>query len=436
MTAAVLLISINGGMDRMNIRKNKIIIELLNTLYDSLLIYTIIIALLFSIGESAYAIPSTVLLIVPLMSYYLEQHSKHISLFLLCHITAAFILYILPKQLTVKIIYVMFTVIVMIYHLYRRVKRKSSEQKIMSVVYLTVPTALQFYADWKAYSQLSRMIQIITLLCVIIYFTALYLFNFTEFFSIDMVNTNINLHRIKRINHRIITGFICIISVIMTCAFSVPASKLLPALKSMIIFLVRILLSWIRPSDYEEKIETVEENTPNMEQFIPIEPSEPNHIWLIIQEILFILCVVVIILAFAALIIYGLYQLYKHFHTADANETDKREFISPFYKENRVKKLRKIHKTKLPHIFPDNNDKIRRCFYHLIISKYKDKVPANLTAEELLNLPVQSIGLLLSDGTDKFDPVLLKLYHKARYSHEMCSKEEVNMMKEIVRRMK
>ena len=136
------------------------------------------------------------------------------------------------------------------------------------------------------------------------------------------------------------------------------------------------------------------------------------------------------------MIIYGLYQLYKNFHSAKTDETEIKEFISPFHKENRVKIMRNIYKARLPHIFPNNNEKIRRYFYQLIIKKCKDKVPPNLTAEELLNLPVQTTGLLSSAEPEKIDPILLELYHKARYSNGMCSKEEVNLVRRIVKEKK
>jgi len=222
----------------------------------------------------------------------------------------------------------------------------------------------------------------------------------------------------------------------MTGAFYFHPYKLLSALKSFVVLLLRTLFSWIKPSDDEGMMQTVKESPPDIDHALQIEPTEPSPIWLIIQEIIIKLCVIAVIIAFLASLIYGLYQLYKHFHAAKADEIEKKEFISPFYKDNRVKKIRKIHKAKLSHIFPNNNDKIRRYFYHVIINKYKDKVPDNLTAEELLNLPVRTNALLSSESTQKPDPMLLELYHKARYSDEMCSKEEVNMAKGIVKRMK
>lgn len=418
----------------MNLKRNKTIIDLLNTVNGSLVIYAIILTLLFSIGETEYVLSSAFLLIIPVLSYFLEQHAKHIFTFALCHILIGIVFYILPEHLVVKIIYVIFTIIVMLYHFYRRIKREALVQNVKSYAYLIILIAIQFYANLKAYSQLSLMIQIITLLYANIYFTTVYLFNFTHFFA-NVVNTSANFHRIRRVNHSLIIGFLGIITAAMIGAFSVPTTGLLSDLKSIIVFILRMLFSWVKASDNNVEKEAVEESTEIIGQIQPIEAAEPNSsAWLFIEKILFKLCVVVVILAFAALIIYGLYKLYIYFHAAKEDETDKKEFVSPFYKEKGVKKARKNNKTKLPHIFLNNNEKIRRYFYHLIIHKYKDKVPANLTAAELLNLPVQTIGSLLPEGTDKFDPVLLKLYHKARYSNEMCSKEEVNIVKGIARK--
>jgi len=420
----------------MNTRKYKTILALLNTVYGSLVIYTIIITYLFFIGESEYALPSAFLLIIPVLSYYLEQHAKHLFTFILGHTIPAIILYTLPKQPIIKIIYVLFTVTVMLYHLYRRVKQKPLMQNIRSYTYLLVLIIMQLYANWKEYSQLSRMIQIITLLCAVIYFTLIYLYNFTDFFANHVENTNINFHQIKRINNRFIIVFISVTTAIMIGAFSVPAGKILSVLKTIFTFLIRILFFWVKKSDDKMEIEDIKKSTPNMGQIIQADQAEANHVWLFIQEILIYLCVTVIILASTALVIYGLYQLYKYFHSTKADETEKKEFISPFHKETRIKKIRKINKARLPHIFPNNNEKIRRYFYQLIIKKCKDKVPSNLTAEELLNLPVQTIGLLSSAEPEKNDPILLELYHKARYSNEMCSKEEVNIAKGIIRGMK
>jgi len=345
-------------MDWMNIKKYKTMIDILNIVNGSLISYTIIITLLFTIGESEYTLPSVLLLILPILSYYLEKRSKHIFTFIICHIITGFIFYSLPKHQIVKIIFIVYAIIVMIYHLYRRIKLKSLMQKNISYGYILVLIAMQLYANWKADSQLSRMIQIITLLFSIIYFITVYLFNFTVFFTNHVENASINFKRVKRINHSLITGFIIIITLIMTGAFSVPIDKLLYTLKSTIIFLLRKIFSRIEPAE-SEIIEPVEVITPNMDQILPIEQTEPNPIWLLVEKILFKLCIVVIILAFASLIIYGLYQLYKLFHSNQTDETEKKEFISPFYKENSVKRIKKTNKITFPHFFHNNNDKIR-----------------------------------------------------------------------------
>lgn len=416
----------------MNTKKYKTIVELLNTLYGSLVAYTIIITLLFIFGKAEYALPSVCLLIIPVISYFLEQHAKHLIIYILGHAITGIIFYSLPKQFIVKLIYVLFTLIVMAYHLSRRVKKETLTLKIRSYAYLLVMILFQLYANWREYYQLSLMIKIITLLCAVIYFTGIYLYNFTDFFVNHIENTSINLSRIKRINNSFIAGFITVATVIMIGAFFVPAGKFIAALKAIFTFIVRILFFWVNPADNETEIEYFEEN-PYMEYILPTEPAQPNPVWLLIQEILINLLIIAIILALAAMIIYGLYQLYKNFQSAKTDETEKKEFISPFQKENRVKKIRKVQKARLPHIFANNNEKIRRYFYQVIINKCKDKVPSNLTAEELLNLPAQTNGLLSSVSTEKIDPMLLELYHKARYSNESCSKEEVNIAKRIVR---
>lgn len=417
----------------MNTKKYKTVTALLNTVYGSLITYTMIITFLFYIEKSEYALPSALLLIIPVLSYYLEQHTRHIFTFILGHTIIGIIFFTLPKHPVIKIVYVTFTVIVMVYHLYRRVKNKTLMQNIRSYLYMLIPILMQLYANWKEYYQLSRMLQIITLISAVIYFTAVYLFNYTDFFTNHVENTNINMNRVKRINHRIIAGFICVTTAIMIGAFSVPTEKLLSVLKSIVTFLLRILFFWVKKSDNEIKIEYIQD-IPNMEQILPAEQAKSHPVWLLIQKILINILVAAIIIAAAALIIYGLYQIYKYFHSAKSDESEKKEFISPFHKENRVKKMKKVRKTRLPLFFTNNNDKIRRYFYHLITNKCNDKVPANLTAEELLKLPAQTNGLLASAEAEEINPILLELYHKARYSNEMCSKEEVNVVKGIVRR--
>lgn len=220
----------------MNTKKYKTIVELLNTVYGSLIIYTFIITFLFYIDESEYALPSVFLLIIPVLSYYWEQHAKHLFTFILGHTIAGIILYALPKHPIVKIIYVLFTIIVMVYHLYRRVKNKTLMQNIRSYAYLLALIIMQLYANWREYYQLSRMIQFITLICAVIYFTALYLYNYTDFFTNHVESSIINLHRIKRINHGLIAGFISVTTAIMIGAFSVPAGKFLSVLKSIFTF--------------------------------------------------------------------------------------------------------------------------------------------------------------------------------------------------------
>lgn len=416
----------------MNARNYQTITELLKTVNASLVTYALIVTMLFTIGISQYVLLSMLLLFIPVISRYLEHHAKDMITFLLCHIILGLVLFLLPQDLVVKIIYVMYIVIIMIYHLYRRIKSKSMDQGNTFYLYLFLLIIMQIYANWREYSQLSRIIQMISLLFIILYFVNVYLSNFTYFFASEAVDINVNIQQIKRCNHTLVFVFMSFISFIMIGTFSIPSNKILSILKSIVIYLLRLFFSLFKESPHVEEVAPPEERAPILEGLVPSETTETNPIWLLIQDILLKACFVIIILVIVSLIIYGVYQLYKHFHTAKRDKTEKKEFISPFFKESKVKNIRMIQKAKL-HLFLSNSEKIRRYFYQEIKKKYKDKVPNNLTADELLKLPVQSISLLLSEDPDKLNPQILILYHKARYSNGLCSKEEVNQMKGMIK---
>lgn len=416
----------------MNISRNRTIIGLLNTVNVSLAIYSVIITLLFFIGKSEYALFSALILIIPVLSYFLKQLTKYLFSFLLGHVALLYVSLTLPEDIIVKIIFVLFTIIVLLFHLSRRVSSEDVVRDSIPFAHLLVPIVMQIAANDNGFTQLSQMIRIITLISVVMYLITLYLFNFTNFFSLDLEKTNVNLKRLKQINNSLVMMFIVIITAIMTGAFSVPSSKIGAVIKSILLFIPRLLARWLQSKINEEvpKEPSIGDSLPDKSLYLATQETyTPSPI----MEVLLQFLTVILILAIIVFAIYGLYQLYNHFIVTKNDDTETKEFISPFFKENKTRKIALKKKVNLPHIFLNNNEKIRRYFSQLVIKNFNGKVPTNLTAEELLNVPVQKIIKLLSNEPYKIDPKLLELYHKARYSKQMCSKEEVNIVKNIVK---
>lgn len=410
-------------------------INVLNTMSRTLVHYSIILILLQIIGQSQYSLPSSCVLIIPFLSYYMEEKSKHILSYFVSHILIACLYYYIADNNTLKILYVSYTLLLMVYHFYRRLKKDSIPLENISLLWPGILIIIYLYAYWKNYDLLTNRLQVIALMFTIIYLINMYLLNFTDFMNNERIQEHVNIGQVKRMNHTLIIILITTISILVASSYMIPSHYILTTLLSIVLYLLRVFFSFFRNKNTEDGAQDIEPSNTPVADFSSLgEPSKANPIWLIIQELVLALFYVAIVVGIIALLVYVIYQVYKQFHQRREDSVDKKEFISPFYKKDSIP--RNNRQGKIPvHIFANNNEKIRRYFYREVKKKYKDKVPYYRTADELLRLSNEESHKLLTEENLDFDPNFIRLYHKARYSNELCSKEEVNQVRKLIKKI-
>jgi hypothetical protein len=237
------------------------------------------------------------------------------------------------------------------------------------------------------------------------------------------------------------------------CIFSyIPLGRLFSYLGNQFIRGLRYLFSLIRFEEPEDIPEP--EEAPIIFEDYPI--TEPSRLMEIILDILQWVAIILVIVLLIAFILHTLYQIYRYFYLKSEDVIkDKIEFLSPFIQKERVQGE---HKRILRNLFGrSNNAQIRKSFTQAVTAQLSPdtKLDKSLTPSQLSNYIFNTPSLasaplpeershdqqesLISEwpddtkGMQEKQKVITKYYEKARYSNEECSKEEVRLLKRLLK---
>lgn len=229
--------------------------------------------------------------------------------------------------------------------------------------------------------------------------------------------------QIYLINTLLLTGFLILTGGCMFLFVHLPYRNVIDAVKTVFVAVIRWILQLLlrKGSAPEEEIITQE-----TEPFFQNLPRSQNVSWFArILEYLFFIIAVVSIAAILVLLLVAIYR--KLTSRREGTELDKREFVSPKMKRNKVK--RTSSGEKLRFFDRSTEGRIRKLYYRSIRRRLRSgKTPSrSMTPSQIEALA----SLSQYPGADQ----LHEAYEKARYDTEGCAKEDLEKAKEGVSRL-
>lgn len=309
-----------------------------------------------------------------------------------------------------------------------------------SLFLLVIPAVALIFNMVKEYSELNRCISVMMAIGIFLYLLNHYLLNFNSFFSVYHEMKGVPYRQMRSSNHLMICLFFVVCAGGMGLALLIPFRTIFPIIGNLLYRALRFVLQLIFGRKEEEK-ELIVEEEPEMEPVVAgqFQDDEETALWLqILGQVLYWLAIVALIAGAVILLGYGLYRLYRYFYQRNLDIRDTVERVQSQDKRERLSKtdfnIQGMNKkAKKPgRFFAGNGDKIRRIFILTVQKLVPDEVPVSLTPEELLIYRAEQHGLIKEIQKERpreYVEELVRLYHKARYSEQSCTGEDVKKAK-------
>lgn len=201
------------------------------------------------------------------------------------------------------------------------------------------------------------------------------------------------------------------------CSF-LPLEGAFEQLGRMLLAALRWFLS-LFSKDEEHVFEPEEESLPPANQEIPLEGGGESS-WLaeLLQQVLLILGIVILCAGVIAAVVYIVYKLYKNFYEIPEGRIEEKEFLLPFFREERLGREQKESASRWGW---DPVSRIRRLYRKKIRRGMPKKVvpsPASTPEEQM-----EAAGLRQKPQSGEFR----SLYEKARYGKNVTAEEAERM---------
>jgi hypothetical protein len=262
-----------------------------------------------------------------------------------------------------------------------------------------------------------------------------YLLNLDRFVQEHSHLTNVPFRQIKNSNN-VLAAFLCGLFLLAMLLFSsLPLGNSLTALVKLIVRLISGFFSLFHKEQPEQVIEEipVPEETP-MPNKLPA--TDSSYLLELFSKIFEWFATIITIAGIVCLLLYAIYRIYKYFYLKSEEVIkDKVEFISPFIK---IERLKKVRKERLHTIFGHSNNAIIRKYFFKAVSLNIDShtdLPKSITPAELSEYAIGKAGSKETAAPEEEEKrqQLTTYYEKARYSNEECTKEEVQRVKNILK---
>jgi hypothetical protein len=266
----------------------------------------------------------------------------------------------------------------------------------------------------------------------LLYIVNTYYVNSYIYFKKHEEKANIPMKKIQSTNTFYISGFLILSFVVMILFTRIPLGGIGSFLSDIFVGFVKIIISLgllilRKPEEMTLEEEVLDSNGPLI---LP----EPTLFSDIVTAIFGVLTIIVIV----AGIVYGLYRIYKIFYSKAMIMDDVRRVNTTQFTKDSKKSESKSStgRRRIRTLFDNsNNVKIRRLFIRA--------VQKNTQSDHVLKyrLPKELSEYALVSGKANIDELTIQnkraeltaLYEKARYSNRECSKEEVKLVKDILR---
>lgn len=404
-------------------------IDVINLIIRFMFLLSITSFILFSaMNEASYIWKSMLLLPAAIISFVIRKNSNNLLSFIILHLVllAPYILFTGDSVLSVAygINIVVFAIIEYVLDINKKIK---ASPLVFSISFISVYILCKlFFPDDGILSFFLGLAIAFGLL----YIVNMYYVNSYIYFKKHEDKTNLPMRKILSTNTLYIGGFLLLSFIVMYMFTKIPLGGLGQFFRSIMVklvnFLVSIFLTLKRPDEI-----TLQEEAPNSTS--PFQNPEPSLFTEIVSVILGVITLLIII----AFIVYGIYRIYKLFNSRAVIIDDVRTGKDvPFTKDsNRIDKNSSVRR-RFRSIFDNsNNVKIRRLFIRA--------VQKNTKSDHVLKykLPKELSEYALGSGNPNMDESeiqkkraeLTAIYENARYSNTECSKEDVKLVKDILK---
>lgn len=233
--------------------------------------------------------------------------------------------------------------------------------------------------------------------------------------------------RIRRFSQMLLLAFSALILVVLLISPFLHLHDLLPWLGSLALVMLRWLLSLLRADSEPEPTEPQPQPTetePNGP--LPFEPGETAVWWLIIQEIMYYLFLIISTLALLALIVYVLYRIYRRFYEIQPG-ADVAESLLPRWTED-VRERVKAARFRWQDQFGQSPEQKIRRLYHKTTYRLRQN---GLIARPQFSPRKFADWLLKNRDIDIL--AMTYIYEKARYGPGQCTDNDVGQMQDLYR---
>lgn len=244
---------------------------------------------------------------------------------------------------------------------------------------------------------------------ILIYSLDQFLQNMSDFVDLHQTTAEMPLKQMERVDHGMILIFLSILGIFFLLIPLTHLDRILRILPDTILWILRILLSLFTfglAGDLKEELSSSPVSP------IHTESTEPSAFLLILGKIFAAL----ILTAAAVLAVIALYRLLSSRLNRREDNTDQKEFLMPFEQKQDLRHQKKKDALSWRDFSPSGQ--VRRIYIKTILKakKKKQTLSASHTPSEL----EQSVQLPDNPDTG----LLHRLYEKARYSQNGCSKED------------
>lgn len=327
----------------------------------------------------------------------------------------------IPAVILIGTVFVVLETIASIRHRLRA-KAFPDNASPMLLILLLLAVIVGAYFDLHMFDTLFAVLLGI---CILMYLFNIYMLNFLKYAHIEENKRTIPYRRITGTYHMLLGIFSLAAIAVMFIARFLPLGSVLGTLGDAALTALRFLVKLFsrdKKEIPEEELttEATTRATQAAQTMIPKGNTEPWWIWEFLQEVLFIVGKIAIVVGIAAGIAYAIYQIYKYFYAKNMAATDKTESLLFADTSERFKRQEATFHNLLRRFFPrTHSERIRRDFTRLVETQNTDINPTH-TPRELLKQP---------DKTEA--EALASLYSQARYSDKECTKEDSDRFKTL-----
>lgn len=416
----------------MNTKLHQTLIDLVNILLQFIIVY-LLLSVLQHFFDPASALHALILIPAPFISYELKKYTRHFWSFMLLHLLLITVYALLVSNPFVKVLYITYLSILTITSYYY--KHKVQFRHNTSIFYVLFIFILYLGCQLLHMPDMQKLCFDLGIVYIMLFLLNTYLLNLDRFVQEHSHLTNVPFRQIRNSNN-VLAAFLCGLFLLAMLLFSrLPLGSSLTALGKLIIRLISAFFSLFLSKEPEQVIEEM----PVPEEVLMPDgqpAAEPSYLMELLSKIFDWFATIVTIAGIVCLLLYAIYRIYKYFYLKSEEVIkDKVEFISPFIKSERLKKVRK---ERLHTIFGHSNNVIIRKYFFKAVSLNIDshtELPKSLTPVELTEYAIGKAGSKETAAPEEEEKrqLLTTYYEKARYSNMECTKEEVQRVKNILK---